>query len=299
MKGRLLIGFCLSLGFLACGTGNGTKEIITGFVLVKAGQFTMGSPLSEISRYEDESQHLVKLSRDFLMAKYDVTVREFHEFVLSSGYVTQAEKGKGGTVLVNGSQVDKTDADWKNPYFRQSDSDPVVLVTWRDAVTYCNWRSTKEGLHPAYSFQGPDVQWNQGANGYRLPTEAEWEFAARGGADGSKNYKTFPGSDKVDEVAWYSNNSEGRTHPVGQKKPNELGLYDMCGNAAQYCWDWLDAYPTVPQTDPIGGARGPFHVARGGWWHLSAGRSRTALRGYHFEEKDCNSALGFRLVRFQ
>ena len=298
MKGRLLIGLCLGLGFLACGHGGGTKEIVPGFVLVKAGQFTMGSPPTEVSRYEDESQHLVKLSHDFLMAKYDITVGEFREFVLSSAYVTQAEKEKGGRVITNGTEVDRTDANWRNPYFRQSDADPVVLVTWRDAVTYCNWRSAKEGLQPSYTIQGADVRWNQGANGYRLPTEAEWEYAARGGADGSKNYKIFAGSDKADEVAWYGNNSEGRTHPVGQKKPNELGLYDMCGNAAQWCWDWLDAYPTVPQTDPTGGARGPFHAVRGGWWYISAGWSRTAVRSSHVGENNCSAALGFRLVRW-
>jgi len=299
MKRRLLVGFCLSLGSFAFGAGGAAKEIDPGFVLVKAGQFTMGSPPTEISRYGDETQHLVKLSRGFLMAKYDVTVKEFREFVLSSGYVTQAEKGKGGSVMVNGTTAVKTDADWRNPYFQQSDSDPVVLVTWRDAVTYCNWRSAKEALKPAYSIKGPDVKWNRNSNGYRLPTEAEWEYAARGGADGSRNYKIFAGSDKVDEVAWYANNSEGRTHPVGQKKPNELGLYDMCGNAGQWCWDWLDAYPEVPQTDPMGGARGPFHVIRGGWWIMSAGWSRTAARANHVRENECKSSLGFRLVRYQ
>jgi len=299
MKGRLLVGLCLSVGFFACGDRAGIKEMVPGFVLVKAGQFTMGSPLTEISRWEDESQHLVRLSRDFLMAKYDVTVGDFREFVQSSAYVTQAEKEKGGTVIVNGTHADKPDANWRNPYFKQSDTDPVVLVTWRDAVTYCNWRSAKEGFQLAYSIQGNDVHWNQGANGYRLPTEAEWEYAARGGADGSSHYRIFPGSDKVDDVAWYANNSEGRTHPVGQKKPNELGLYDMCGNAAQWCWDWLDAYPAVPQTDPIGGARGPFHAVRGGWWPGPAGWNRIALRSNHVDENGCNAALGFRLVRFQ
>ena len=110
-----------------------------------------------------------------------MTVGEFREFVLSAAYVTQPEKGKGGTVIVNGTQGEKRDANWRNPYFRQSDSDPVVVVTWRDAVAYCNWRSAKEGLQPAYSIQESKVQWNQGANGYRLPTEAEWLFAVSGG----------------------------------------------------------------------------------------------------------------------
>ena len=298
MKSWLMAGLCLILGFLACGPRGGTKEVVPGFVLVKAGQFTMGSPLTEISRWEDESQHLVRLSRDFMMAKYDVTVGEFREFVLSAAYVTQPEKGKGGTVIVNGTQGEKRDANWRNPYFRQSDSDPVVVVTWRDAVAYCNWRSAKEGLQPAYSIQESKVQWNQGANGYRLPTEAEWEYAARGGADGSKVYMIFAGSDKVDEVAWYSNNSDGRTHPVGQKKPNVLGLYDMCGNAGQWCWDWLDAYPTVPQTDPAGGARGPYHAVRGAWCTGPAGWNRIALRSTHVDEDGCSNDLGFRLARW-
>jgi len=272
------------------------EEPVPGFVLVRAGQFMMGSPVTEMARNTDETQHLVTLSRDFLMAKYAVTVDEFRAFVEAAAYLTDAEREKNARVFIGGAEVLKPDADWDNPFFPQSGSHPVVLVSWHDAVSYCNWRSKKEGLKPAYDIQGQDVAWDRAANGYRLPTEAEWEYAARGGSDGSRTYHVYSGSDNVDEVAWYANNAEGRTHPVGQKKPNMLGLFDMCGNASQWCWDLRDAYPSTPQTDPTGGTRGLNRIHRGGDWTSSANRVRTAWR--YAYKLDNSPTLGFRLVRF-
>ena len=128
---------------------------------------------------------------------------------------------------------------------------------------------------------------------YRLPTEAEWEYAARGG-NASKGY-LYAGSDNVDEVAWYSSNSGWRTHPVGGKAPNELGLYDMSGNVWEWCWDWYGNYSSGSQTDPRGPSSGSFRVSRGGSRFNDARSLRSASRfGY---TADSRFWAGFRPVR--
>jgi len=179
-----------------------------------------------------------------------------------------------------------------NPSHFKGDTLPVDSVSWYDAVEYCNRRSQLEGLTPAYTIEGKNVTWDKAANGYRLPTEAEWEYAARGGSL-SKGYE-YAGSNNPDEVAWYGNNSGSSTHPVGTKAPNELGLYDMSGNVWEWCWDsWTDAVQADP---PPGASSGSFRVLRGGSWDCHARYRRLALRVggnpvYRFYD------VGFRVVR--
>ena len=197
---------------------------------------------------------------------------------------------------------------------------PVERVSWYDAIVYCNLLSMKEGLTPCYtikSFTDPadwgtspgstsaedytdweSVTCNFDADGYRLPTEAEWEYAARGGqvgiSDGSWN-NTYSGSNTPENVAWYSGNSDKKTHEVGKKQSNSLGLYDMSGNGYEWCWDWRvsSGYPSGTE-DPAGPVTGSERVVRGGGWFISywpvSDRS---------SRDPCNWGYGdgFRLVR--
>jgi formylglycine-generating enzyme required for sulfatase activity len=154
---------------------------------------------------------------------------------------------------------------------------PVIHVSWNDANEYCNWLSRKT------------------AKNYRLPTEAEWEYAARGGNQ-SRGY-TYSGSNNVDEVAWYNGNSGSATHAVGQKGPNEMGLYDMSGNVWEWCKDWYggDYYKISPAIEPKGPSDGSYRVARGGGWSLSARYCRPSFR-YDYNPVNRYHGLGFRLV---
>jgi len=164
-------------------------------------------------------------------------------------------------------------------YFTGDTSRPVEQVTWYDAVEFCNKLSVTEGLTPAYTISARSpatgypitsatVAMDMSKNGYRLPTEAEWEFAARGGTQ-THGY-SYAGSNTKDGVAWYYNNSGGSTHPVGGKTANELGLYDMSGNVWEWVWDLYGSYPSGAQTDPVGASSGSDRVIRGGGWDIGA-----------------------------
>ncbi len=183
-----------------------------------------------------------------------------------------------------------------NAYVYGTSHTPAAVT--KDRIHY--WRvravddSGEAGLTPAYSISGTTVSWDDTANGWCLPTEAEWEYAARGG-NKSKGYK-YSGSNTAGDVAWYSDNSGDKTHPVGGKAPNELGLYDMSGNVWEWCWDWKGSYSSGSQSDPRGPASGSYRVARGGGWIISARYLRSADRDYN-SPGISNYNLGFRLVR--
>ena len=173
---------------------------------------------------------------------------------------------------------------------------PVESVTWYDAVEYCNRLSKKEGLTPCYSGSGDNITCNWNANGYRLPTEAEWEYAAKGGIN-KDDYK-YSGSNNFDEVAWYYENSGVMTHDVGTKKANSLGIYDMSGNVWEWCWDWFDEdyYSRSPRNNPTGAASGSSRVFRGGGCGSDADRASVSGRGIN-RPSHRHFSRGFRVVR--
>lgn len=214
---------------------------------------------------DERPTHQVKVS-SFYIGKYEVTQRQYEAVM--------------GT----------------NPSNHKGKNLPVVDVSWYDAVRFCNQLSEHGGLEPSYSFNGTNVTCDFSKNGYRLPTEAEWEYAVRGGNQ-SQRYK-YSGSDHPDNVAWYDDNSGEHTHEVGTKQPNELGLYDMSGNVAEWCWDWYakDYYSHSASNNPMGPDKGSYRVIRGGSWSNGAKYLRASNRVYA-DPSYSFIGLGFRLLR--
>jgi formylglycine-generating enzyme required for sulfatase activity/TolB-like protein len=244
---------------------SGAGGVPEGFVLVEGGTFTMGSPSNEPDRGSDEGPQRQVTVKSFYMGKHEVTQREWQELM------------------------------GNNPSKFRGDNLPVEQVSWFEAVEYCNKRSVKEGLTPCYRGSGNSITCDWSANGYRLPTEAEWEYAAKGG---NKNFLTYlySGSNSAGAVAWYDGNSGSTTHVVGTKAANDLGIYDMSGNVWEWCWDWYGGYGSGSQTDPAGPSAGSNRVIRGGSGGNGARNVRSSYR-YNFGPSSRSNNLGFRLVR--
>ncbi len=187
----------------------------------------------------------------------------------------------------------------KNPSDKKGDKLPVERVSWYDAIEFCNKLSTSVGLDPAYIINGEDVTWNRSANGYRLPTEAEWEYACRAGTNTEFN----TGADiTLKQANFYNKNldySAQRAKPVGSYKPNAWGLYDMHGNVSEWCWDWYDEkLPSGAQVDPIGPITGSGRVVRGGAF-LSSDDKKGLVSSARKESspRALYNITGFRVVR--
>ncbi len=262
-----------------------------GFVYVEGGTFIMGG-FSTDAKGDEYPEHEVTVS-SFFIGKYELTVGEFRKFVTETNYVTTAEYFKSAMVWID-DWTKKDDANWKNPYYEQTDKYPVSCMSWTDAVAYCNWRSRNEGLTPCYSETSVDAVCDLNADGYRLPTESEWEFAAKGGVK-SKKFD-FIGGNTCDEVAWFKQNSENRSHEVGGKTANELGIFDMAGNVSEWCWDWYDNYEAGKSVNPKGPAPTYYKVLRGGGWYNYDSSCRPGNRSYSMA-KERYSGHGFRIVR--
>ena len=177
----------------------------------------------------------------------------------------------------------------ENPSRFKGDDRPAERVSWLDAVTFCNRLSEKLGLDNAYEIEGESTKWNKQSKGFRLPTEAEWEYVSRAGSDEDRY-------GPIDEIAWYRKNSEGTTQAVGQKAPNDFGLHDMFGNVWEWCWNRYGKYRKEPEIDPVGPEEGGNRVMRGGSWIDVARYCRSAYRS-SYPPGDRFNYVGFRLYR--
>ncbi|MDR0597971.1 MAG: formylglycine-generating enzyme family protein [Treponema sp.] len=245
-----------------------SSDVFLDFVKIEGGFFIMGSPATEVSRHNDEAQHQVMVG-SFYMGKNEVTQREYE-------------------------QVMRT-----NPSRFHGASLPVERVSWFDAVTYCNTRSIIEGLTPAYVIRETEILWDHNADGYRLPTEAEWEYACRGGTRAAFNVgnNITPYQANFDGNYPYNRQFKGRyrarTTTARSFAPNNWGLYDMHGNVYEWCWDQYKPYDDSPSLDGFLSSPG---IIRGGSWTSEARFLRSANRAFldHTAKTDY---VGFRVVR--
>jgi len=250
------------------------------WIKIEPGSFTMGSPASELCREGDEDQHQVTLTRAFEIAETEVTQKQY------------------GSLMLH------------NPSHHQSCGDecPVEWVTWHEAAAYCNGVSQAKDLPPCYSCTGEGQQTRcdgptdlLGCKGYRLPTEAEWEHAARAGVQTpfpNGGIASCMGTDgNADKVAWYKVNSLGELHAVKTKASNAWQLYDMHGGVYEWVHDWYQTrLGTKAATDPTGASSGTERVLRGGAWYFNAEHARAASRERFRPDKPFNFA-GFRCAR--
>jgi formylglycine-generating enzyme required for sulfatase activity len=269
-----------------------TNSIGMKLVLIPPGEFEMGSSESaeELAKAfanwdvkpdcfkREFPGHRVRITKPFYLGACEVTVGQFRKFVEDCGYKTDAEKdGKGGSGIIPSINrgVRKPEFTWRNTGFEQTDGHPVVNVSWNDAVAFCEWLSRKEGKT------------------YRLPTEAEWEYACRAGS--TTAYCFGDDAKRLDDYAWYSAKLGLKTHPVGEKKANAWGLYDTHGNVFEWCGDWFDEnyYAGPPPVDPTGPTTGRSRVYRGGGLNSTAGGCRSANR-YGDSPGTRSYDLGFR-----
>lgn len=261
------------------------KEIIktsldAEMVLVKAGTFQMGNTRGDSDGEDDEKPiHKVELTYGFYIGKCEITFAEYDEFCQQTGKSKPNDEGWG------------------------RGKHPVINVSWWDAIQFCNWLSDKEGLHIAYGDDGSLLDENglettdiTKVQGYRLLTEAEWEYAARGGHKSIGDYK-YSGSNRLQDVGWYDGNSGGKTHEVGLNKPNKLNLFDMSGNVYEWCYDWSKSefYKNEDNANPICFDTSAYYrVKRGGGWSSEAIYCRIANRAN--DEGKYNN-LGFRIAK--
>ncbi len=256
-------------------------------VFIRGGSFVMGCTSEQgLSCFENEKPSHSKTVDDFYIGKYEITVSQFKAFVDDTGYKTDADRrvANYGSYIWDGKNWIKKDGiNWHydvkgNKRHEREYNHPVIHISWNDAIAYCEWLSKKTGKK------------------FRLPSESEWEYAARGGQQSNAN--KYAGSKKVDEVAWFTSNSSGKTQPVGQKKPNELGLFDMNGNVAEWCADdWHSSYIGAISYGRAwnDSPRSSNRVFRGGGWNNNAQNVRVSIRSNSTPDSRFNT-MGFRVV---
>lgn len=243
-------------------------------VYIEGGSFYMGNDYS--GALDEKPEHKVTVD-DFYISKYEVTFEMYDNFCKATGHElpSDGQHGRGKNAVIN--------------------------VSWESAVKYCNWLSTRFGFEKVYDIKIDSmgmkiekVNWD--ADGFRLPTEAEWEYVAKGGSK-SQGY-AFAGSNEPKEIAWYRENSKATLQPVGTLKPNELGVYDMLGNAYEWCWDFYDEsyYGKKVDQNPRGADKGDRRVYRGGNFESTEEFIRITRR-YALNININSGLIGIRLVQ--
>lgn len=257
-------------------------ELTNNLILINGGTYLMGSPETEMHRETDEVQHEVKVS-DFYIGRYEVTQKEYEEVM------------------------------GENPSNFEGENLPVENVTWYEAIEYCNKLSEKEGLTPVYTIDGENVSWDRSANGYRLPTEAEWEYAARAGTTSPFNTENSISDEEANYYGHYPYGIEENyftqenleTEPgqyrqttveVNSFSPNKWGFYNIHGNVAEWCFDYYGAYDLENTDNPSGPTTGTLRVNRGGGWNDYAKHLRCAYRASTTPDQKMSN-IGFRVVR--
>jgi formylglycine-generating enzyme required for sulfatase activity len=278
------------------------NDIPVDYISIRPGSFQMGCRRMDNACRKDQQKHAVTITKAFLIKKTEITVGEFREFVSATGYQTDAEKDGSCEFFGEADNIQSSGSNWGNLNFDQADSHPVVCVSWNDAIAYANWLSEQRGLSKCYNGD----KWDQSCTGYRLPTEAEWEYAGRGGLEGMR----YPWGDgyicgKMNYCeakcpsSWNHTGCDdgfANTAPVGSFEANGFGLHDMSGNVWEWTWDWYEkVIPEEPVTNPIGPSTGQHRTIRGGGWESHPYNCRLAKRQWDVPAYRSNF-LGFRLV---
>lgn len=288
-------------------------------VVIPPGEFLMGSPPSQINlatafignspekattrawfQNEYPPYHAV-ITKPYMMAATEVTIGQYRQFVNTTQYVTETETygfGNSSAEVVNDTITkEQKKMTWQTPGYPVNEESPATQITWNDSIAFCNWLSEREGLSPAYQ-RNEDGSWIpvSQSEGYRLPTEAEWEFACRAGSTTHFSFGDNPA--ELEKYAWFDRNAGGQSHKVAQKLPNPFGLYDLHGNVFEWCQDWgqRDWYRSAFSIDSPGPPSGTHGVCRGGTWMQVDARCRCAFRFFPAHSVRDND-LGFRPVR--
>ena len=260
---NIMLALSIMMFIISCSDDSNSVQVdktVKGtLVLIPAGPFSLGNTGSYEGEYDEKPPVTIIISKPFYISKYEITQQQYK------------------AVMGN------------NPSEFKGDDLPVEQVSWYDALNFCNTLSQSEGLTPCYTINGTKVTCDFEANGYRLPTEAEWDYAAKAGTktDFYSGKLTYSGNSPIDpsldKIAWYSANSSNATHPVGQKTPNAFGLYDMSGNVWEWCFDWY-------------GGKTENRVLRGGSFYDYAGDAQVCdVSSYNPYVADLN--YGFRISR--